>query len=204
MRGDAARAIAAGFDGYLSKPARPHVLRQVMGTILKGDAQGHALVTRHTAAEAAAALAGRVELPAERLEMRVLLAEDNTVNQRVAMRMLEGLGCRVDVAATGSEAIDLWTRCPYGVILMDCQMPELDGHDATRMIRRRERSGHHLPIIALTANAMEGDRERCLEAGMDDYIAKPVSREKLAVVLKGLPTASLTRTSPLAGAASSS
>jgi CheY-like chemotaxis protein len=118
--------------------------------------------------------------------LRVLLAEDNVVNQKVASHMLAKLGCSVDVAANGAEAVDLWTRLPYDVILMDCQMPELDGYAAARLIRSRERSGVRVPIIALTASAMQSDREVCLQAGMDDHVSKPVSIEKLGAALDRL------------------
>ncbi len=110
---------------------------------------------------------------------RVLLAEDNEVNQRITVRLLEKHGLAVDAVANGREAVDAASKKNYGLILMDCQMPEMDGFEATAVIRNRERNNRHTPICALTANAMEGDRERCLAAGMDDYIAKPVSVEKL-------------------------
>ena len=113
----------------------------------------------------------------------MLLAEDNAVNQRVAMRMLERLGCRVDVAGNGLEAMDLAGRLPYDIIFLDCQMPELDGYGAARAIRKREAGGPRVPIIALTANAMDGDREECLAAGMDDYLSKPVVMASLAAIL---------------------
>jgi PAS domain S-box-containing protein len=111
--------------------------------------------------------------------VRVLLAEDNVVNQKVAVRMLEKLGCRVDVAANGREALEMWRQFPYNMIFMDCQMPELDGLSATRLIREEESREAHIPIIAMTANAMERDREDCLLAGMDDYASKPVKLEML-------------------------
>ncbi len=114
---------------------------------------------------------------------RLLVAEDNAINQTIAVRLLAKLGYRAEVVATGTEAVEAFTRGGYDAVLMDCQMPEMDGFEATRAIRAREGDGPHTPIIALTANAMEGDRDRCLAAGMDDYIAKPVKIEQLAEVL---------------------
>jgi len=115
---------------------------------------------------------------------RILVVEDNPINQQVASGWLQRLGCRADVAANGFEALEALYRIAYSAVLMDCQMPEMDGFQATAEIRRREGSGRHTPIIAMTANAMQGDRERCLAAGMDDYIAKPVRIEDLESVLR--------------------
>jgi CheY-like chemotaxis protein/HPt (histidine-containing phosphotransfer) domain-containing protein len=120
---------------------------------------------------------------------RILVAEDNVVNQKVAARILERLGYEVDVAATGNEAVAAVGQYTYDAILMDGQMPQTDGFEATRLIRAME-GAHHTPIIALTASAMHGDRERCLAAGMDDYVSKPVSPEQLeAVLLRWVPVA---------------
>ena len=120
---------------------------------------------------------------------RVLLAEDNPVNQMVARRMLERLGLQVDIASNGVAALAVLETVPYDAVFMDCQMPEMDGYQTTRAIRQGEPAGQHLPIIAMTANAMSGDRERCLAAGMDDYVSKPLRLEELqAAVARWLPS----------------
>jgi len=112
-----------------------------------------------------------------------LVAEDNLVNQKVAVGALERLGCRVDVVGTGRDAVDMVSRFSYDVVFMDCIMPEMDGFEATRRIRDLESAGSHVPIIALTALAMAGDCERCLESGMDDYISKPARLRDFEKVL---------------------
>jgi PAS domain S-box-containing protein len=115
--------------------------------------------------------------------LRVLVVDDNAVNQRVAARMLTRAGCRVDDAADGREAVDLVSRLPYDLVLMDCMMPQMDGYEATAAIRQLPGAAGRVPIVAMTANAMQGDRERCLAAGMNDYLAKPVRAEELRRVL---------------------
>jgi CheY-like chemotaxis protein len=178
-RGWAAQARDAGFGALLLKPIRQSQLYDCIAMVM-GVPQEPAptrLITRHTLREAKQA----------RVRAHVLVVEDNLVNQKVAVRLLENMGCRVDVAANGHEAVEASDRNPYDCIFMDCQMPELDGYEATGLIRRREAgagAGSHVPIIAMTANALEGDRERCLAVGMDDYVSKPVKRDELESTLE--------------------
>jgi CheY-like chemotaxis protein len=115
---------------------------------------------------------------------RVLLVEDNPVNQRLAHRLLDKLGCRVDQATNGREAVLMADRFPYDLIFMDVQMPEMDGFEATAEIRKRQNGPRHVSIVAMTAQALSGDRERCLEAGMDDYLSKPVSLDALRAAVE--------------------
>ncbi len=170
--GEAAATRAAGADAYLTKPVRRaelfNALAGLMGT---------------TAAEAPAAVAHEPAALDYR-GARVLLAEDNPVNQEVARAMLERAGCRVTIAVNGRAAVERWLAQPFELVLMDCQMPELDGFEATREIRTRETGRVRVPIVALTANAMADDRERCLAAGMDDYLPKPFKRSDLMAVLQ--------------------
>jgi CheY-like chemotaxis protein len=216
QRGDAKAAQAAGYAGYLSKPVQAPQLYECLITVLKPSAQVIAsegqfagrtarpeLVTRHTLAERNA-----------QASAKILVAEDNVVNQKVAVRMLEKLGYRADLVANGLEVLEALSRIPYAAVLMDCHMPEMDGFAATAEIRKREASGcvssstfqvsgskredsvrqpetcnlkletrGRVPIIAMTANAMQEDRGRCLAAGMDDYVSKPVQPKVLAEIL---------------------
>jgi CheY-like chemotaxis protein len=114
---------------------------------------------------------------------RILIAEDNAINQKVIERMVQKLGYPVDLVANGREAIDALGGSSYSLVFMDCQMPEMDGFEACREIRKLD-GGARIPIIAITANAMKGDRERCLAAGMDDYVSKPFKQEDLRVVIE--------------------
>jgi CheY-like chemotaxis protein/HPt (histidine-containing phosphotransfer) domain-containing protein len=179
--GESEEASQAGVKAYLTKPVRQSELRDalkaVVGSQTEEDsaparAATQGLVTRHSLAERQAAV-----------RAHLLVAEDNPVNQKVALRMLQKLGYRVDVVDDGRKALDALSRVSYAAILMDVQMPEMDGYEATAQIRHRQGEGRHTPIIAMTANAMQGDREKALEAGMDDYVSKPVKAEDLAAVL---------------------
>jgi two-component system sensor histidine kinase/response regulator len=120
----------------------------------------------------------------ERQQWRILVVEDNAINQKVALRTLEKLGFQAHIVNDGREAVSAWQTGSYDLILMDCEMPILDGYDATREIRTRERAGDHIPIIALTAHAMQGAELKCRDAGMDDYVTKPLSRERLDTCLQ--------------------
>ncbi|MCP4750437.1 MAG: response regulator [Proteobacteria bacterium] len=179
-RSEAREMQHIGFSGYLTKPVKRSELYDCVATAL-------GLERERAAVEPSEPEVSDLFTMAERAEFRILLAEDNVVNQKVATRVLNKLGFQCDVAANGEKAVyeleDADT--PYDLVLMDCQMPEMDGYDATEAIRsREEKTGDHVPIIAMTANAMEGDRERCLAAGMDDYISKPIDRNALMVAIE--------------------
>jgi PAS domain S-box-containing protein len=170
---------------YVTKPVRQSHLFDALATLLlakppiKGRSE-RSSPSLHTYADMAAA-------------PRVLVAEDNAVNQRVAAAILTRLGYQVDVVGDGREAVEAWERVAYAALVMDCQMPELDGYEAAATIRRREGPGIHIPIVALTASALKGDEERCLASGMDAYITKPVAPDTLAAVLTRLILAPVQR-----------
>jgi signal transduction histidine kinase/DNA-binding response OmpR family regulator/HPt (histidine-containing phosphotransfer) domain-containing protein len=178
QRGDAARCRELGIKAYLLKPLKRSELLQAIVATLAAPAQERSrdrLVTRHTLRE------GRTSL-------RILLAEDNVVNQRVAARLLEKEGHQVAIAGDGRTAVEAWSQAegtaPFDVVFMDVQMPVMDGFEATAAIRREEeKTGRHVTIVAMTAHAMQGDRERCLASGMDGYLSKPLVLKDLLELL---------------------
>jgi two-component system, sensor histidine kinase and response regulator len=176
QRGDVSMLEQIGFTGYLTKPIRQSQLYDCI-TLVLGKAAGiipiTGIVTRHTIVESA--ISG----------VRILLVDDSVINQQVAQIRLNKLGYTSDVVANGMEAVRALELIDYDLVLMDCLMPEMNGYEATAMIRDKKSKvlNHAVPIIAMTANAMSKDREECLAAGMDDYLAKPVKSNRLAEML---------------------
>ncbi len=176
QRGDAAEMIELGFDAYLTKPVKQAHLYQCVSTV-KGlreeeePQKEHSLITKHTMNET---VRGR---------HRILLADDDVVSQKLAVRLLDKAGYRCDVAANGREALEAISRIEYDLVLMDCRMPDIDGYEAAAQIRSREGDTRHTPIVAVTAVLTRDDLERCFEAGMDEYISKPVNALELFDVL---------------------
>ena len=169
-RGDAELAREIGISAYLTKPVRQSQLFDSLATVM-GESEP----------ENSSAPPSNTPMVKQSLEeskiaegLHILIAEDNAVNQKVALRQIQKLGCRADVAGNGVEALAALAENSYDIVLMDCQMPLMDGYETTAEIRRREGASKHTIIIAMTANAMQGDREKCLVAGMDDYIGKPI------------------------------
>ena len=199
FKGEAAEAHRTGFAAYMTKPIRKKDLYQCLTRALQCDPLGSGEIQDETPV---------LELDTSssaRLGGQILLAEDNPVNQEVALAMLQEFGCGVQVAQNGVEALTALEKSTFDLVLMDCMMPEMDGYAATAEIRRRQADGRlpSFPVIALTANAVEGDREKCLAAGMDDYLAKPFKAESLRQLLErwlNLPAAA---TDPLSQSASS-
>ncbi len=177
QRGYGHTAREAGAAAFLSKPIRQSQLFDALMTALSGRPP------EESAAQPGPAQSVFGHQPPRRAGGRILVVEDNQVNQRVAARMLEKLGYAADVVANGREALAALEQIPYRLVLMDCHMPEMDGFAATTALRAREGAARHTPVIALTANALAGERERCLAAGMDDYLAKPVQKSELAALL---------------------
>lgn len=171
-------------DAWLVKPVRQSQLLSTLLTAWSRKGQFSAPDYATKTDRPIEAMARALALHFGGLPLRVLLAEDNIVNQRVAARMLEKLGTRPDIATNGREAVAMSGLLAYDLILMDCQMPEIDGYAATREIRLRENSNQRVPIVAMTAEVLTGCREQCLAAGMDDYIPKPFKVELLFDALR--------------------
>jgi two-component system sensor histidine kinase/response regulator len=186
QRADSKFIEDAGIAAYLTKPARfsqiLDSLRKV-GTLSPGSAGHQVSPARHTFSESSPNLARPVRSRTGG-QCRLLVVEDNRVNQKVALHLLERLGCHVELASDGAEGVSKAESGKYDFLLMDCQMPVMDGFKATAEIRRREGPNAHTIIIAMTANALPEDREACLRAGMDDYISKPINRAELVRVLE--------------------
>jgi PAS domain S-box-containing protein len=181
QHGDGSHFAEIGFAGFLIKPVNQGDLLDCLMVVLGASTEGwlsrtNPLVTQHELQS----------LRARSRNARLLLAEDQAINQKVAVHTLQKMGYSVDVAENGREAVRAWETGRYALILMDCQMPELDGLEATREIRRRETDGAHIPIVALTAHAMKGADLECKAAGMDDYITKPLDRKRLRECLEQL------------------
>ena len=173
-RGDVKRLEALGCSAYLHKPVKQKMLSEAIIAVLghkppKGGTSP--LITRHTLAEQ------------KRQGLRILLAEDNAINQKLAIILLQKAGYSVDAVENGDQVFKKIQREQYNAVLMDVQMPVMDGFEATRRIRQWEAGKGHIPIIAMTAHALKGDRERCIEAGMDDYVSKPLQPQALIIAI---------------------
>ena len=172
VRGDVARLQALGGAGYLTKPIKQSQLFDTIITVLSRQKrvvgqEPIRIVTRHTIAEE------------KRRKTRILLAEDNPMNQKLAVALLKRAGYLIDAVENGRLAVEAINRRAYDLVLMDVQMPEMDGFEATRAIRKKQDERKDTPIVAMTAHAMKGVREKCLQAGMDDYVAKPIEPQEL-------------------------
>jgi len=177
---------AAGFSACLVKPVRVSLLMDallvVLGTSSEGRSSG--LVTRETLMAQRSERPRALYAPGPPVHARILVARTIPSTSKWRAAMIERLGPRVDVAGSGRRSSSCSRSCPYDLVFMDCEMPEMDGYAATAEIRRRNIGGRGIPIVAMTAHAMEGDRERCLAAGMDDYITKPVDPAAIDAVLR--------------------
>jgi len=170
----ASEALAAGVDAFLPKPVTPSALLDATLLVMGHRSEDRTQIT--AAGEAENRLRGA----------RILLVEDNIVNQRVALRILEKLGFSAEAKANGAEAVDALASTAYDLVFMDVQMPVMDGYEATAQIRDPASAvlDHDIPIIAMTAHSMQGDRDRCIEAGMNDYIAKPITPKTLGEIVQ--------------------
>ncbi|NJL43384.1 MAG: response regulator [Pseudanabaena sp. SU_2_4] len=177
QRGAIERMQELGFSAYLVKPVKQSRLMDCLMEVL--SSQGTHIVTEYQRRSVA-----RLSPPKTiASKLKILLAEDSVINQKVAINQLRNLGYEADIAANGKEVLEAIARVRYDLILIDCQMPELDGYDTTRQIRQLDNPNCDIAIVAMTANAMKEDRAKCLNAGMDDYLSKPIRKEDLAAKL---------------------
>ena len=172
QRGDASRVHDIGFAAYLTKPIKQSHLYDCLVSVVSKEGDGFTapaqpIITKHSIAEE------------KKHNVRILLAEDNLINQKVAIRIIESMGFHIEAANNGQEAVEMLEKKKYDLVLMDVQMPVMDGFKATQAIRTSETIDNSIPIVAMTAHAMKGDRERCLDAGMDDYVPKPINQGEL-------------------------
>jgi signal transduction histidine kinase/DNA-binding response OmpR family regulator len=180
--GEAKLMSEAGIDSYLVKPVHGSQLMDVLATTWGAREQDS--TGEENMQELQPPPLRHQEDSSDYIKRaKILLAEDNLVNQKVAVGILKKFGCHVDVVGNGAEALEMIEQNQYDIVFMDCQMPELDGYEATAEIRRREYDSRHIPVVAMTAHTMQGDREKCIQAGMDDYIPKPVKRDNIKEVL---------------------
>lgn len=177
-RGDARRFTDIGFAAYLTKPVKSSQLFDCLTLVSGGRQQNTSeqplpTITRHSLAED------------KRRRSKILLVEDNLVNQKVTTALLKKLGYHADIACNGRETVAALEKTHYHIVLMDCQMPEMDGYEATAKIRDPASRvlDHRVPVVAMTAHAMKGDREKCIAAGMDDYLTKPINPQELSDML---------------------
>jgi len=184
VKGDAKHMEEIGFSAYLTKPLKQSKLYDCLVTVLgasKAKVKKNPIITNYSIKEI------------NKRRVRILVADDNAVNQKVALKILEKMGYRADAVADGIEVLKALENVPYDLVLMDCQMPEMDGYESTRLIRdpKSKVMNHDIPVIAMTANALKGDREKCIEAGMNDYISKPVDPNELnEVIMRFIKSAS--------------
>jgi PAS domain S-box-containing protein len=186
-RGDGKRFSKAGFSAYLVKPIDPSTLLDALIMLDESNFNDTTpkIITQHTIKESKYRIKEDNRYLSSSKSLRVLLAEDNLVNQMVAKKLLQKLNCTVDIASNGKEAVDMTKKFSYDLIFMDCQMPEMDGYEATGIIQEYfKETNIKTPIIALTANAIKGDKDKCLASGMNDYLSKPISQDKLHDMIK--------------------
>ena len=169
----------SGVDAHLSKPVKQMQLFDCLATVMSADVETVGIQSGLVALNAVPL----ASVPISEADLRILIAEDNPVNQRVALYQLQKLGFLAEVVENGRQALDASRATPFDVIFMDCQMPELDGYAATRELRKMEKGKRHTWVVAMTANSLQGDREKCMNAGMDDYVSKPVKTEDLQAAL---------------------